>query len=114
MGLNTAAYPVTWRTCMARGRISNAVRGLAVISAVGVLAAVPMTVQAQENSVVRPTALAVERDQAVTLVTGERVFLATDAAGRAVRSVEPLTTAPSNEPARVRTMAVGNHYYVVP
>ncbi|MEU4245421.1 hypothetical protein [Actinoplanes sp. NPDC026619] len=51
------------------------------------------------------------RAEVVTLPTGERVFLG--AGDRAVRGVEPATaTAPG--PVRVRTMAVGDHLYVVP
>ena len=106
---------------MARVRISTAVRGLGILAVIGVLAAVPVAVNAQENPApLQATAgSAADRaapDKVVVLPTGERVFLA-GADGRAVRSVEPATDAPASpaaEPVRVRTMAVGDHLYVVP
>ena len=99
-------------------RISTAVRGLAVLAVAGALTAAPIAGNAQET----PAATArigaqAAPGQVVTLPTGERVVLASDAGGRAVRSVQPAAGTAAGapgEPARVRTMAAGDHFYVVP
>jgi hypothetical protein len=101
---------------MSRGQIRTAARGLAVLAVIGGSAALPVVVQAQENGALSqvkadlpssPTA----SGKVVTLPTGERVFLA--AGDRAVRTVEA-SKGSAGEPARVRTMTVGSHFYVVP
>ncbi|WP_030434932.1 hypothetical protein [Actinoplanes subtropicus] len=89
---------------MGRGWISTA----AVLVVVGALTAAPIAGHAEETPA---------PDRVVTLPTGERVVLAPGPGGRAVRSVQPApgtVLGPASEPARVRTMAVGSHFYVVP
>ena len=101
---------------MTRVRIITAVRGFAVLALAAGLAAVPITVYAQEQPASQEqSGAAAGQDRLVTLPTGERVFLA--AGGRAVRSILPAphtAAGPAAEPTRIRTMAVGDHFYVVP
>src|SRR3954466_8701003 len=101
---------------MARVRISIAAGGLAVLAVVGGLTVAPGGVHAQADPA--PAAGRTAQADVVTLPTGERVFLSpAGAGGRSVRGVEPATgaaTGPATEPTRVRTMAVGDHFYVVP
>jgi hypothetical protein len=107
---------------MGHVRISTVVRGLAVLAVAGALPAVPVAGNAQETAASSPAAAARIGGQAppgevVTLPTGERVVLASGAGGRAVRSVQRAAgtaLGPASEPARVSTMAVGDHFYVVP
>jgi hypothetical protein len=107
---------------MGRVRISTVVRGLAVLAVVGALPAVPIAGNAQETPASSQAATAriggqAPPDRVVTLPTGERVVLASGAGGRAVRSVQRAAgtaLGPASEPVRVRTMAVGDHFYVVP
>ncbi|HEY0001737.1 MAG TPA: hypothetical protein VGB74_14875 [Actinoplanes sp.] len=98
---------------MSRGRIGTAARGLAVLTVIAGSAAVPVAVFAADDAA-RPqvtTLASAAADRLVTLPTGERVFLG--AGSRAVRTIEP-AAGTTNGPARVRTMAVGDHLYVVP
>ena len=101
---------------MTRVRINTAARAFAVFALAAGLAAVPIAVHAQQTPAgqEQPAARATP-DRLVTLPTGERVFLAPG--DRAVRSILPAprtTAGPAAEPTRVRTMAVGDHFYVVP
>ncbi|HET9519061.1 MAG TPA: hypothetical protein VFO77_15165, partial [Actinoplanes sp.] len=94
---------------------------------VGGLATVKITAQAEEPSAPPAGSAAVRGSQdqapppaAVTLPTGERVRLTSVGEGRSIRLVEPAvrrgvkSTAGSHAPSRLRTMDVGDHYYVVP
>jgi hypothetical protein len=98
--------------------------GLAVLALVGALAYMPAAGHAAENPATEQGSPATEQgspateegspaaregNRVVTLPTGERVLLA----GGVVRAVEPAATT-TTDPARVRTMAVGDHFYVVP
>src|SRR5690349_20152343 len=97
---------------MSRGRIGPVVHAWAVVTVVAGSAVVPVAVPAQADDSPRVTTrAATTTDRVVTLPTGERVFLA--AGGRAVRTVES-PTGTTTDPGRVRTMAVGDHLYVVP
>ncbi|WP_213012830.1 hypothetical protein, partial [Paractinoplanes toevensis] len=81
--------------------------GLAALALLGALAAVPGAVHAEENPA--PVTPGPVTPAPVTLPTGERVFFA----GGVVRAVEAGATA-TTDPVRVRSMAVGEHFYVVP
>ncbi|MET3421423.1 hypothetical protein BJ973_000635 [Actinoplanes tereljensis] len=80
---------------MLRLRITAGLAALA-LAFIGALAAVPGTVHADENPV------------RLTLPTGERLFL--DKEGGAVEAAATTTA----DPVRIRSMAVGEHLYVVP
>lgn len=94
---------------MSRQRNRTFGYALALLTLLGAAAAAPVTVHAAEIG--RPaTAPAGAGGRRVTLPTGERAFLD----GGVVRAVEPARATISTDPARVHTMAVGGHFYIVP
>lgn len=104
-----------------RNRRTTAAAGglvtMVVVAAGGLAAVAQATLADASTAATAPAASTRPASRVITLITGERVRLTTIDGGRTIASMEPAggnSPASGSSPARVRTMSVGEHTYVVP